>query len=74
MLYNMKIVGAACRACRIRLNMTQKAVAEKIGVSKELISAFENGRTNNAVILLWYLEHGVHGRVLAYEARDEGWR
>lgn len=74
MLYNMKRVGAACREYRKNLGLTQKAVAVEIGVSKELISAFENGRANNAYILLWYLEKGIHGRILAYVAKEEGWR
>jgi len=53
---------AVCRACkRVRRekHLTQKQVAEKIGYGEKTISAFENGKVNNAYVLLWYLDNGL---------------
>ena len=39
-------------------NVTQKQVADELGCTIQLVSAFEQGRTNNAVMLMYYIEKG----------------
>ena len=56
---NNKELGAICRAYRESLGLLQSDVAKDVNYSKENVSAFENGRNNNARILQWYLEHGL---------------
>ena len=52
-------IGSICRDFRIHLGYQQYHVASAIGCSKELVSAFECGRDNNAVIFSWYIENGL---------------
>lgn len=47
-----------CAQWRLECGYTQKQIADSLGVSVETISAFEHGRTNNARVLSWYIEHG----------------
>ena len=46
---------------RTNAGITQKAVAYELGYSVENISAFENGRNNNAEILNYYVSKGWWG-------------
>ena len=46
---------------RTNAGVTQKAVAYELGYSVENISAFENGRNNNAEILNYYVNKGWWG-------------
>lgn len=56
----MKRIGSRCRDYRLNvLGLKQSDVADEIGYSKESVSAFENGRNNNAVILMYYINHGL---------------
>ena len=55
---NMRILGAMCRSFRISLGVTQKEIARDIDCGQENVSAFENGRNRNCVILLWYVNKG----------------
>lgn len=56
---DIKLIADNCRKWRVLdTEYTQKQIAEELGVSVETISAFEHGRTNNAVVLSWYIEHG----------------
>jgi transcriptional regulator with XRE-family HTH domain len=55
---NIKELGPICSQWRLECGYTQQQIAEALGMSPESISAFEHGRTNNANILLWYIEHG----------------
>ena len=64
---DMKRIGAACRTLRESLKLKQSDVGQMIGCSKENISAFENGRNNNATILAWYITHGLD---IAQEAQN----
>lgn len=41
------------------LKTTLDEVSKELGYSKENVSAFEHGRNDNSVILLWYLSHGL---------------
>lgn len=53
-------LGLKCKYLRENLGITQKEVAKELGCSPELISAFEHGRTNNAIILMWYVKRGLY--------------
>ena len=55
---DLKALGAACREFRNTLGYTQLKVSEDTGISREVISDFENGRSKNVVILDWYLKKG----------------
>lgn len=50
-------VGQFCAQCRRRRGKTQVQVSMSMDYSPENISAFENGRTNNMFLLLWYMVH-----------------
>lgn len=50
-------VGKLCARCRRNRGKTQVQVAMEVDYSPENISAFENGRTNNMFLLLWYMKH-----------------
>lgn len=52
-------IGNLCQTWRKENNIKQSDIASDLDVSVETISAFENGRTNNARVLMWYIEHGL---------------
>ena len=52
-------IGQACKAYREDLGIKQSQVAKETGYSEQNISSFENGRTNNMIIFLWYLHQGI---------------
>lgn len=56
---DFKKLCAACKAYRESIGYTQLEVSKDIGYSVASISAFENGRVNNAQILLWYIQKGM---------------
>lgn len=56
---NLKKIGAYCKTFREELGLYQFHVAIDTGYSKESVSSFENGRNNNATILLWYIRKGL---------------
>lgn len=58
---DLKTLGRKCRSLRRSLSKTQSDVANETGYTSKSISAFENGRVNNAIILLWYINHGLEG-------------
>lgn len=57
----MKIhdIALMCSLFRLKIGATQKDVAKETGYTVQSISAFENGRTNNAEIFSWYIEKGL---------------
>lgn len=56
----LKRVGKVCQKYRKNvLRMSLKDVGKRLGYSGSNISAFENGYSNNAIILLWYMSKGV---------------
>lgn len=55
----LKILGQLCGETRKRRGYTQNQVSIETGYSKETISSFENGRNNNCILLLWYIENGL---------------
>ena len=48
-----------CKWVRRENHMTQRYVANEVGYCPQTISAFEHGKVNNAILLLWYLDHGL---------------
>lgn len=55
----LKEVGQRCKKFRVESGYYQTDVARDLGYSLENISSFENGRNDNAIILLWYIMHGM---------------
>ena len=50
-----KIVGLACRRWRIDMGFTQAYIARRLGMTRENICAFEQGRNDSALILTMYI-------------------
>lgn len=59
MIITLKDVGKRCKDFRVSQGLLQVDVAIDTGYSSENISAFECGRNDNLLILLWYFEHGM---------------
>ena len=56
----MLVIGQRCKRYRKRiLKCTQKDLSKETGFSVGNISAFETGRNDSSLILLWYLSHGM---------------
>lgn len=56
----MLVIGHRCGIYRKKiLKSLQKDVAQETGFSIGNVSAFETGRNDSALILLWYLCHGL---------------
>ena len=56
----LEYVGSRCRRYRKRVLKTDlREVADTLGYSRENVSAFENGRNDNCMVLLWYLSKGM---------------
>lgn len=61
MEYTLKDIGLACKIFRIKeMCMTQTEVASETGYSRSLISLYEMGRTNNALLLTYYINAGMN--------------
>ena len=52
-------VGQMCKRLRENQGIKQSQVARETGYSEQNISSFETGRTNNMIILLWYVDRGL---------------
>lgn len=48
-----KIVGANVRRLRLEANLSQEAVAERMGVDRAYVSGLELGTRNPTIISLW---------------------
>lgn len=57
----LKDIGLHFKLRRIELDLKAMEVAEKIGISKQLLSNFENGKSNNLLLAIQYT------KVLEYE-------
>lgn len=57
----LKDIGLHFKLRRIELDLKAVEVAEKIGISKQLLSNFENGKSNNLLLAIQYT------KVLEYE-------
>ena len=59
-MITMEYIGARCRRFRKSVLKTElQEVANITGYSRENVSAFESGRNDNSLILLWYLSKGM---------------
>ena len=52
-------LGEYCAMTRIKRGIPQTAVAKEIGCTPQNISNFERGLNNSALILFWYIKHGL---------------
>ena len=52
---DMRKIGLKAKVSRLDHSKTQKEIAADLGYSSENIAAFEQGRNNNAHILLYYM-------------------
>lgn len=59
MFLQLLYIGKRCKEYRTEKGYYQMDVANDTGYSIENISAFENGRNDNARILLWYFSQGM---------------
>lgn len=57
----LKYIGLHFKIRRVEMGLKAVEVAEKLGISKQLLSNFENGKSNNLILAILYTE------VLAYE-------
>lgn len=57
----LKEIGLHFKMRRVELGLKAIDVADKIGISKQLLSNFENGKSNNLILTIHYIE------VLNYE-------
>lgn len=57
----LKEIGLHFKTRRVELGLKAVYIAEKLGISKQLLSNFEAGKSNNLVLAIQYTE------VLAYE-------
>ena len=57
----LKEIGLHFKTRRLDLGLKAVEVAEKIGISRQLLSNFERGKSNNLILAITYSE------VLAYE-------
>lgn len=51
-------LGEECKTFRKAGGWSQWDVARDLGISRELVSGFECGRSKNLNILLWYIDRG----------------
>lgn len=58
-MYDIKFIGQKCMEFRKETGMSQTDVARDLGCAQFNISRFERGLNNSAMILLWYLFHGM---------------
>lgn len=64
MIISLREMGQRCKQFRVEHGFYQIDVAYETGYSVENISSFENGRNDNARILLWYFVHGMNADYL----------
>lgn len=57
----LKDIGLHFKLRRLELDLKAFEVAEKMGISKQLLSNFENGKSNNLLLAIQYT------KVLEYE-------
>lgn len=54
-------LGAMCSEYRryFLKGVSQQQIANEAGVSRELVSKFERGTNPNALVFMWYIQHGL---------------
>ena len=58
---SLKDIGLYFKMRRLELDLKAVEVAEKLAISKQLLSNFENGKSNNLLLAIQYI------KVLEYE-------
>lgn len=53
------MIAHLCAKFRRKIKVKQKQVAIETGYSEKTVSAFERGHSNNAILLMWYINHGM---------------
>ena len=59
-------IGLRYKMRRVELGLKADEIAEKMGISKQLLSNFEHGKSNNLILAITYME------VLDYETDKRG--
>lgn len=62
----LKDIGLQYKMRRVELGFKAVEIAEKLGISKQLLSNFEHGKSNNLILAISYME------VLDYETDKRG--
>ena len=62
----LKEIGLQYKMRRVELGLKAVEIAEKMGISKQLLSNFEHGKSNNLILAITYME------VLDYETDKRG--
>lgn len=52
-------IGEYCAMTRLKKGISQREVARELGCTSQNVSSFERGNNNNALILIWYIKHGL---------------
>lgn len=79
-MVKLRKLGRVCKATRKRLGLRQSDVGLETGYTVGSISAFETGKSNNAILLVWYIKQGLKiedkdGYTMANAGGDNGiWR
>lgn len=63
MVIDMVELGRRCQVYRQSLAYRQIDVARDLGYEQSTISRFEQGKNDNARILMWYVIHGFDLRI-----------
>lgn len=58
-------IGFRYKMRRLELGLKAVEIAEKLGISKQLLSNFEHGKSNNLILAISYME------VLDYETNQQ---
>lgn len=56
------VVGMNVRRLRLKAGLSQRAVAERMGVDRAYVSGLELGKRNPTVITLWHIAQAVEGQ------------
>ena len=62
----LKEIGLQYKMRRVELGFKAVEIAEKMGISRQLLSNFEHGKSNNLILAISYME------VLDYETDKRG--
>ena len=57
----LREIGKKCREVRVARGYSQREVAEEVKVNPSMVSTFENGGNNSALLLDWYVKSGYRG-------------
>lgn len=67
-----RTIGANVRRYRLARDLSQEAVAERMGVDRAYVSALELGRRNPTVITLWHVAEALEVSLVELVREDSG--